>query len=472
MKFNPSIFREYDIRGIVDQELTDAVAETLGKAYASFIRNRTPTAGRSRLTVSVGRDCRFSGEHYAEALTRGLLSYGINVVSLGVCPTPLTYFSIFNQDLDGGIMITGSHNPSNYNGFKICVGKDTLHGHQIQEMHSIMETLPPYSGEHGTASSFDIIPAYLDYLLEHMPKLSKKKVVLDAGNGVAGNVAPPLFEKLGAEVIPLFCELDGNFPNHHPDPTVHSNLKDLVATVIKEKADFGIAFDGDGDRIGVVDNSGKILFGDELMVIFSRDVLKSSPGATIISEVKSSHRLYQDIAAKGGKPIMWKTGHSLIKSKMKESKAALAGEMSGHVFFADRYYGYDDAIYAAARFYEIATKAGGPTSTLLLDLPKMVATPEIRVDCEELKKFDLVRQTKVQLAKNHKINDIDGVRVEFGDSWGLVRASNTQPVLVLRFEAPTEARLKEIRDIIETELKTAAEAIHHAPIVIGRSDHP
>lgn len=315
----------------------------------------------------------------------------------------------------------------------------------------------------GSLSDYAVIPDYTDYLVKNARPLKPKKIVIDAGNGTASTVAPGLFRKLGATVTELYCTLDGRFPNHHPDPTVPENLSDLVAAIKREKADFGIAFDGDSDRIGLVDETGRIIFGDELMVLFSRDILRERKGATIISEVKSSHKLYNDIAAKGGKPIMWKTGHSLIKSKMKETGAALAGEMSGHIFFADRYFGYDDAIYAAMRVYEIAAAASGPLSSLLTDLPKTVATPEIRVDCDEDKKFKLVEETKRRLS-SHKVNDIDGVRVDFGDAWGLVRASNTQPVLVLRFEAPSDARLHEVRGIVETALKDAAQAIGHAPI--------
>ena len=334
-------------------------------------------------------------------------------------------------------------------------------------MRALMEKVvaghAPKAAE-GSLSHTPIIPLYIDHLVKNARPLKRKKIVIDSGNGTASTVAPELFKKLGADIIPLYCELDGRFPNHHPDPTVPENLKDLVDAVLKNKADFGIGFDGDSDRIGLVDETGRIIFGDELMVMFARDVLKEHPGATIISEVKSSHKLYNDIAARGGNPIMWKTGHSLIKSKMKETKAALAGEMSGHIFFADRYFGYDDAIYAALRVYEISSSNNGPLSNTISDLPKTVSTPEIRVDCEEEKKFKLVEETKRRLAGKYKINDIDGVRVDFGDSWGLVRASNTQPVLVLRFEAPTEKRLGEAREIVETALREAAQAIGHAPI--------
>jgi phosphomannomutase/phosphoglucomutase len=469
LKILPSIFREYDIRGIAGRDLNAEFAQCLGRAYAMFISKRTPVAGRKRLTVSVGRDCRLTGDEYAEALIKGMRSGGLDVIRLGVCPTPLTYFSIFHLDLDGGIMVTGSHNPADYNGFKTCVGRDTIHGHQIQEIRALMEQVargeaPPVASE-GNVTDKPIIPDYIDHLVKNARGLKPKKIVLDAGNGTAATVAPELFKRLGAEVIPLFCTLDGRFPNHHPDPTVPENLKDLVEAVRKNKADFGVGFDGDSDRIGMVDENGRIVYGDELMVIFSRAVLKENPGATIISEVKSSHKLYNDIAAKGGKGIMWKTGHSLIKSKMKETKAALAGEMSGHIFFADRYFGYDDAIYAAMRLYEIASATAGPLSSITADLTHTESTPEIRVDCEEEKKFRLVEETKKRLvAGKHTINDIDGVRVDFGDSWGLVRASNTQPVLVLRFEAPTSSRLNEVRAIVEKCLKEAAQAIGHAPI--------
>lgn len=470
MKINPSIFREYDVRGIAGKDLSPEFAEALGRAYARYISGRKPVAGRQKLTVSIGQDCRLTSESYASALSKGMRAGGLDVIRLGTCATPLTYFSVYHLDLDGGIMVTGSHNPSDYNGFKICVGRDTIHGHQIQELRALMEREQKEgataASAAGTESGYAIIPPYIDYLCKNARPLKPKKVVLDAGNGTAATIAPELFTRLGAEVIELYCTLDGRFPNHHPDPTVPANLKDLVAKVRSEKADFGVAFDGDSDRIGVVDETGRILFGDELMVVFSRDVLKDNPGATIISEVKSSNRLYNDVAAKGGKPIMWKTGHSLIKSKMKETKAALAGEMSGHIFFADRFFGFDDAIYAAMRVFEIASAHGKPFSSLISDLPPAVATPEIRVDCDEDKKFALVEQTKRRLAaiSGLQINDIDGVRADFGDGWGLVRASNTQPVLVLRFEAPSQGRLDEIRKVVEAQLREAGQAIGHPPL--------
>ena len=469
MKINPAIFREYDIRGIAGKDLTEDFARLLGLGFAAYLeKNQKPNG--SRFKVSLGWDCRLSSQGYADALTKGLSEGGVDVVRLGTCPTPLTYFSLFHLNTDGGIMITGSHNPSDYNGFKICIGRDTIYGKRIQELRQVIEQNPQGAPQHGKVTEYAIIPPYIEKLLEIAKPVKNKRIVLDSGNGTASIVAPELFSKLGADVVPLYCDMDGRFPNHHPDPTVTTNLKDLIETVKKVKADFGLAFDGDADRIGLVDENGRIVYGDEIMVMFSRDILKETPGATIISEVKSSHRLYNDIAANGGKPIMWKTGHSLIKSKMKETKAALAGEMSGHMFFADRYYGYDDAIYAALRVYEIASNYPKGISEYISDLPQTVSTPEIRIDCEENKKFALVEETKKRLSSGRGITDIDGVRVDFGDGWGLVRASNTQPVLVLRFEATSNQRLKDIRNTIEGALFEAAKAVGHGPLKES-SDH-
>jgi len=462
--WNPAIFREYDIRGIAGTDLSPEFAYQLGLAYAEYTRPK------SVKRVSVGKDCRLSSDAYADALVRGLSDKGLDVVRLGVCPTPLTYFSVFELGLDGGIMVTGSHNPGDYNGFKIGVGKATLHGEEIQLLRALLSRgqlvapkIPP-----GRVTEQEIIKRYQSYLVKHARPLRPLKIVIDAGNGTAATVAPDLFRSLGAKVSELYCTLDGRFPNHHPDPTVPANLKDLVSLVLREKADFGVAFDGDSDRIGLVDEQGRIIFGDEMMVLFARDVLHDFPGATVISEVKSSHRLYQDIAKRGGTPLMWKTGHSLIKSKMKETGAKLAGEMSGHIFFADRYFGFDDAIYAALRVFEIVSAANSPLSSLLADLPPSFTTPEIRVDCREDLKFALVARTKARLIdRKIDFNDIDGVRAEFGDGWGLVRASNTQPVIVMRFEAPSQRRLQEIRAIVEGELAGAASDVGHPVLALG-----
>ena len=470
-----SIFREYDIRGIAGRDITEDFALCLGRAYAQMIRSKHPVS--QPLTLSIGRDCRLTSDAYAHSVITGLVQSGINVIVLPIVPSPLTYFSVFHLDLDGSIMITGSHNSADYNGFKISIGKDTIHGSQITELYHLMAKIRDGGWEAskvtGTKVEYNIIPPYLDYLIANWnaPQASgrKLKVVIDSGNGTASGIAPALFSRLGVEVVPLFCELDGHFPNHHPDPTVPENLKQLVNAVREEKADFGIAFDGDADRLGVVDENGTILFGDELMILFARNVIQNNPGSTIISEVKSSYKLYNDIAEKGGIPVMWKTGHSLIKSKMKETGALLAGEMSGHLFFADRYFGYDDAIYASMRLLEIVVTQDQPFSSLLSDLPKSVSTPEIRVECEESKKFELVEETKrnlvSSLTSNETIIEIDGIRVNFGDGWGLVRASNTQPVLVLRFEAQTRERLEEIQTRVQNHLRDAARTLHHFPIL-------
>ncbi len=455
---NPAIFREYDIRGLAGTDLTKDFAYKLGQTYAEWAFARTD---KKDLTISIGRDCRLTSDEYADALIQGLLDSGINVLNIGTCPTPLTYFSVFHFDTDGAIMVTGSHNPAEYNGFKIGFGKGTLHGEQIQELKHVMMKDAFTSRPKGNVKSSEIIPQYLEYVANQIKPVKKLKVVLDAGNGTASTVAPQLFEMMGAEVIPLYCELDGRFPNHHPDPTVPKNLATLIETVKKHKADFGVGYDGDSDRIGAVDENGRVIYGDELMVIFSREVLKEHPGATIISEVKSSQRLYQDIAKNGGNGIMWKTGHSLIKSKMKETKALLAGEMSGHIFFADRWFGFDDAIYSSARLYEIVARSKN-LSSLTSDLSPMVNTPEIRIDCEEEKKFQLIEEAaKLLMDPKAKLTTIDGLRVDFDDRWGLIRASNTQPVIVMRFEAKSDTLLKQIQSQFEAALADAAKKVGH-----------
>lgn len=455
---NPSIFREYDIRGVAGKDLSADFARQLGRAYVQYAEARL---GKKDITLTVGRDCRVTGEEYSGALIEGILEAGAKVVALGMVTTPMTYFSIRQYKSDGGVMVTGSHNPPEYNGFKMCVGTDTLHGNDFQEILKIMQkgTQPKVSGK--KAEHIDVFGAYSDFLTGNVKLGKKLKVVVDAGNGAASNYAPELYRKLGCEVVELFCTPDGRFPNHPADPTVESNLQDVIKAVKEHKADCGIAFDGDADRVGVVDENGTIMWGDELMIVLSRAVLKANPGATIISEVKSSYRLYNDIKEHGGNGIMWKTGHSLIKSKMKETGAKLAGEMSGHIFFADRFFGFDDGVYAGARFLEILSNASGKASSLLAGVPKTVNTPEIRVECDDATKFQMVDTIKKALSGKFTTNDIDGVRVEFGDAWGLVRASNTQPVIVMRFEAQTQERLNEVRGIIEGEAKKAG--LHIVP---------
>ncbi len=442
---NRAIFREYDIRGVYGRELTLETALLLGKAIGTQLRKK------NILRMTLGRDVRTSSGELHQALLEGLLFTGVHFVDIGVCPTPLLYFSLYHLGVQGGVMITGSHNPPEYNGFKICMDRESIYGDDIQNLYRMVEAKEFVSGV-GTSSSEEIIPAYIENLISRFPGLKVKnplKVVIDSGNGTAGLVAPELLKTLGFDLVELFSEADGRFPNHHPDPTVEKNLSDLINRVQKEKADVGIAYDGDADRIGVVDELGNILWGDKLLLLFSREILKHSPKATIISEVKSTHLLYEDIQRNGGNAIMWKAGHSLIKAKMKETKAVLGGEMSGHIFFADRYFGFDDAIYASCRLLEILVSEKKPLSSLLSDVPKTFATPEIRVDCPDSLKFKIVDQLKQKLAPLYKVYDIDGVRVLFDDGWGLVRASNTQPILVLRFEAATEKRLKEIQAEIE-----------------------
>lgn len=441
------IFREYDIRGVVPEELNKDTVHTLGLALGTYYRQK----GVRR--ISLGRDCRESSPMLFEALSQGLLETGLHVVDIGMVPTPLLYFSLHNLDVGGGIQITGSHNPPEFNGFKVCLGKSSIYGPEIQEIKGIAEAKSFEKGE-GSTERADVVGPYLDYVagvieVGDVPR----KVVLDSGNGVAGPVAEPLYKRLGFEVISLFGEPDGRFPNHHPDPTIPENLKDLIEEVKEQNADIGIGFDGDADRIGVVDEAGRIIWGDQLMVIFSRDLLVRHPGAKIIGEVKCSQTLYDDIERRGGKPIMWKTGHSLIKNKMKEEGALLAGEMSGHIFFAERYFGYDDAIYAGARLLEILSRTEKDTSQLLEGLPTMVNTPEIRIECPEEKKFKIVEELAQDFKKDYKVIDVDGARVLFEGGWGLIRASNTQPVLVLRFEAKTEQRLQEIRKVFMDKLE-------------------
>ena len=444
---NTQIFREYDIRGEVDVDLTGDVVESIGRAYGTYLRKK----GLERITC--GRDGRSHSERLQQALTRGMVSCGIHVTDIGTCPTPLLYFSIFHLKAQGGVQITGSHNPPEFNGFKMCVETSTIYGEQIQELRRIIESGSFIQGS-GSVDKADIVGPYVDYMKENVSISTPLKVVLDAGNGVAGMVAPRVFQDQGCEVIPLFCEVDGTFPNHHPDPTVPANLKDLQEKVIETGAACGMAYDGDGDRLGVVDEKGNIFFGDQLLLLFARSLLKRKPGAAVIGEVKCSQVLYDDIERHGGRPIMWKTGHSLIKQKMKEEGALLAGEMSGHIFFADRYFGFDDGIYASLRFAEILADAGAPASSLLADVPRTYSTPEIRVECPDEIKFDLVARLQDYFRQRYKVVDVDGVRVIFEDGWGLVRASNTQPVLVLRFEAASPERLDVIRKTIEEPLKT------------------
>jgi phosphomannomutase/phosphoglucomutase len=441
-EINQEIFREYDIRGIVDKDLSPDIVYHLGRAIGTY------AIKHNLRRITVGRDCRLSSESYQEAVTDGLLSTGLDIIDIGLCATPMLYFSIRYLNMDGGVMITGSHNPPNFNGFKICMGPDTIYGDNIQELRKLIEDNDFLSGS-GKIDQKNIAPAYQDYLFNNVAVGSGLKIVVDGGNGVGGYFALPILRRYGCEAIPLFCDPDGRFPNHFPDPTIPENLHELIRLVHANKADAGIAFDGDADRLGVITDQGDILWGDELLLLFSRSILKMSPGAAIIGEVKCSQKLYDDIARNGGRAIMWKAGHSLIKGKMKEEKAQLAGEMSGHLFFADRYFGYDDAIYASLRLLEILSTTGKKLSSLISDVPRTYATPEIRVDCPDGIKFKVVEAVKDQYRNLHDIITIDGVRISFRDGWGLLRASNTQPVLVLRFEAASQERLSTIRGDME-----------------------
>ncbi len=450
MELNPNIFREYDIRGITPKDLNEAAMEWLGKAYATYLQGHI-THNR----VAIGRDGRLTSEPFSRALIAGITSAGIDVIDLGEVPTPLVYFALFTQDVDGGIMITGSHNPKEYNGMKVAVGKSTIHGSEIQALGQIAQKGAFTTAEKpGTVTKLDIVPAYHARVLSDVKLARKLKVVVDAGNGVGGKVAVPLFQALGCDVVPLFCDVDGNFPNHHPDPTLAASLTHLIETVKREKADLGLAYDGDGDRIGAVDENGEVIYGDRLLILFARSVLKDVPGAAVIGEVKCSRTLYQDIEKHGGKAVMWKTGHSLIKDAMKKFDAQLAGEMSGHMFFKHRWYGFDDAIYSSARLLEFLARGGQTLSDHLSSVPKTFSTEEIRIPTTEERKFGIVdaatRYFKDEMGLD--VNDIDGARIEFPDGWGLIRASNTSPMLVMRCEADTEARLQEICELVQDKV--------------------
>ena len=447
---NPLIFREYDIRGVADKDMTDADVRDIGKGVGTYLIQH----GHSKLTV--GRDCRTTSDRYAAKVIEGLRSTGCDVVDIGVCPTPVFYFSIQHLEKEGGIMVTASHNPPEHNGFKLCKGLDSIHGEEIQKIRDIIERQAFAMGQGGLTTA-DVVTPYKKYLSENINIPGPIRVGVDAGNGTAGVIAVPILKNLGCEVHDIYCDMDGTFPNHEADPTVLKNMQDLIRLVKEKNLDVGIGYDGDGDRIGVVDRNGNIVFGDKLIIIFAREILSRKPGSTFISEVKCSQTLYDDIEKHGGRAIMWRTGHSLIKQKMKEEKAELAGEMSGHMFFADRYFGFDDAVYASCRLLEILSHTGKDISELLSDVPKTFTTPEIRVDCPDEVKFKVVEKVTEHFRKENTVIDIDGARVLFGDGWGLVRASNTQPALVLRFEALSESRLTQIRDHVESTLASIQE---------------
>lgn len=447
MIISPIIFREYDIRGVYNKQFDDEFAYHLGKAFCSYVYKKT---GKKSFRLSLGHDARTSSGPLIENLRKGFVESGAEVYMLGMVTSPISYFSTFALDLEGGIMVTGSHNPPEYNGFKISFGKTTIHGAEIQELYKII-TAKDYIEGTGSSKTHDIFPEYLERYKKEFGQLKPIKVVLDCGNGAGGVIVKRLFEAVGLTPEILFEKPDGTFPNHHPDPTVEENLVDLAKKVKETGAICGIGFDGDADRIGIVDHTGKMIYGDELMTIYARDILKTSPGGKVVGDVKCSDRMYADIAKHGGVPVLWKTGHSLIKDKVKTEKAPFGGEMSGHIFFADRNYGYDDAPYAGLRLCEILSKTGKNVQQLLEGLPPAFNTPEIRIDTTEEKKVLIVEKVKEAFSKpsdDFKVNLIDGIRISFADGWALARASNTQPVLVVRFESSSEAGLKKIQDSV------------------------
>jgi len=445
-EISPLIFRQYDIRGTVGEDLTPEVAEQVGRAFGTMLAR---SGGR---TAAVGRDCRLSSPELHEAVVQGVLSTGVDVLDTGLHPTPVLYFALFHLPVQGGIQVTGSHNPPEMNGFKVAIGKATIYGQQIQELYEMIRRGDFLQGQ-GRRTPQAIVSDYVRDIKSRITLERPLKVVVDAGNGTAGPIAPGLLTDLGCQVIPLYCEQDGRFPNHHPDPTLVEAMQDLIAEVRRSKADAGIGYDGDADRIGVVDDRGQIVWGDRLLALLAREVLAERPGAPIIFEVKCSQALVEEVAARGGRPIMWQTGHSLIKEKMHRENAPLAGEMSGHMFFADEYYGYDDAIYASCRILRLLSRQKGPLSALLASIPSYPSTPEIRVACPDEIKFRLVQEIGDDFRRQYETVDVDGVRVLFGDGWGLLRASNTQPVLVLRFEARTPERLQEIQALFAERLR-------------------
>ncbi|MBI4384552.1 MAG: phosphomannomutase/phosphoglucomutase [Nitrospinae bacterium] len=444
---NPEIFREYDIRGLVGKDLTPETVELIGKAVGTHLKRE---GGK---TIALGWDVRASSVQFRDVISKGILSTGCDVVDIGLVPTPVSYFSLHHLDPDGGVMITGSHNPPEFNGFKVSVGLHSLYGRQIRQLLELIQKGDFESGQ-GRMTQQNVADAYMDKVCEKIKLARPVKVVVDGGNGCFGLVGPRLLKKLGLKPIEIYCEPDGTFPNHHPDPTIPKYMTDLVAKVKSENAELGIGFDGDADRIGVVDDRGNLLWGDQLLILFARDILTRIPGATIVGEVKCSQNLFDDVKKHGGVPVMAPAGHSLIKKKMRETHAVLAGEMSGHMCFADNFYGFDDAIFAACRILRIVSSSTQKLSQMLADVPKTFTTPEIRVDCPDNRKFAIVKELTEHFRAKYNVVDIDGARILFDGGWGLIRASNTQPVLVLRFEASTPARLAELKAIVRDRLVT------------------
>jgi len=453
VKLSPSIFKAYDIRGIIDETLDPSIAKLIGQAFGTEMRELGETE------IVIGRDGRLSGPILIEALTEGLLSTGINVIDLGMVATPMVYFAA-NHTINGrtprsGIMITGSHNPPNYNGFKMVLGGAAIYGEQIQALRQRIEAKQFVTGK-GQLSSFDIFPMYLQYIVGDIKLARPMKIAVDCGNGVGGAFAGKLFRALGCQVQELFCEVDGHFPNHHPDPAHLENLQDLIKNLQTTDNELGLAFDGDADRLGVVTKDGQVIFPDRQMMLFAKDVLSRNPGGQIIYDVKCTRNLATFIKEHGGVPLMWKTGHSLVKAKLKETGAPLAGEMSGHIFFKDRWFGFDDGLYTGARLLEILSKEKNPSDTLN-NLPNAICTPELQLACAEGEPFTILEFMKANATfpTSESINTIDGVRVEYADGFGLARPSNTTPVVVLRFEADNEAAIARIQSEFKTALLAA-----------------
>ncbi|MEF3693886.1 MAG: phosphomannomutase/phosphoglucomutase [Candidatus Cloacimonadota bacterium] len=445
---NAQIFRQYDIRGIVGEDLTDESMYLIGKGFGSYLRKK----GLS--SVVLGGDARLSTPGFIAEFSRGLVSTGCDVIKIGIVATPVLYFAIWKLQTDGGAMITASHNPSQYNGIKLNMGLGSVYAEELQKVLKIIQTDDYEVGEGFISQYTGIDDEYMNYLVDNIKLERPVRLVVDGGNGMGGPYLPKVLRRLGCEVEEIYTDPDGTFPNHHPDPTVEKYMKDLSAKVVQGSYELGIGLDGDADRIGVVDEKGKMLFGDQILNILARDYLAKNPGKAIIADVKCSKNLYDDIRKHGGEPIMYKTGHANIKMRMKEIGVEFAGEMSGHVFLADRYLGFDDAIYVSARFAEIVSKTNGPVSSYLADQPKMYNTPELHIPCADDKKFEVVAAVCNEFkAENYDVNDIDGARITFEDGWGLVRASNTTPVLVTRYEATSEARMKEIQELIENKIK-------------------
>ena len=443
---NPLIFREYDIRGVADTDLNDQVVDRIGKAYGTYVQQHGVKQ------AMLGRDVRLSSERIVRTLTTAIRSTGCDVVDLGLVPTPAFYFSFFQYDLSAGLMVTASHNPAEFNGFKVGLDKTTIYGEEIQRFRLLAESGRFLTGN-GSYSRLDPIPDYLRTLQDRVRFTRSLKVVLDPGNGTAGPIVERLLKAFPVEPYFINIEPDGRFPNHLPDPTIPEYMKDVTSLVHELDADLGIGYDGDADRIGAIDDQGTMVYGDRLLALFAGEIISRKPGATVVFDVKCSLGLIDYIKQAGGKPLMWKTGHSLIKAKLKEEHAEIGGEMSGHMFFADSYYGYDDAIYASLRLMKLVADSGKPLSELVAKVPSYYSTPEIRVDCPDEVKFQIVKSLQDYFRRGYQVIDLDGVRAVFPDGWGLVRASNTQPVLVLRFEAETQERLAEIQKLFFDQLR-------------------